>query len=71
MSATAIKTAPAARIGMAGPGATRFHPDDAIGATDGCIPTAFRLKPFGLNQIVVQWQDPCRGTAPLLSRGGR
>jgi hypothetical protein len=51
-------------------GAIRFHVDDVIGPT-GCIPTAFVLKPFGLSQIALEWQDGCHGGSLLLNRAGR
>jgi hypothetical protein len=64
------KTTSTILTGTAESGAIRFHVDDVIGAT-GCIPTAFVLKPFGLNQIAIQWQDGCHGGSMLLNRTGR
>jgi hypothetical protein len=65
------KTMSAILTGLPEPGAIRFHVDDAFNTTGGCSPTAFVLKPFGLNQIVIEWEDSCRGGAMTLSRVGR
>jgi hypothetical protein len=65
------KTMSAILTGLPEPGGIRFHVDDAFNTTGGCSPTAFILKPFGLNQIVIEWEDSCKGGAMTLNRSGR
>ncbi|HTX35084.1 MAG TPA: hypothetical protein VME43_08685 [Bryobacteraceae bacterium] len=69
-AATGPRTASAILSGVAENGAIRFQADDVTGAIEGCIPTGFTLKPFGLRQILVEWRD-CKPAAMILSRAGR
>jgi len=42
---------------------------DTIAAAN-CAPTAFSVKPFGMTQIIVHWEDACKGGTMIVNRGG-
>jgi hypothetical protein len=48
--------------------AIAFKVTDTVTAAD-CAPTGFSVQPFGMNQIVVRWQDKCHGGSMVLNRG--
>lgn len=66
-----LKPTSAILTGAAEDDAIRFHVDDTISSPDGCAPTEFTVKPFGTNQMAVEWQDSCHGGAIVLNRTGR
>jgi hypothetical protein len=69
--ATMLSPNPTSAIltGAAETGGIRFSVDDTI--SGAFAPTAFTVRPFGNNQIAIQWQDSCRGGMMLLSKSGR
>jgi hypothetical protein len=71
MAAMVPRPISAILTGTAESGAIRFHVDDTIGSAAGCTPTAFVIKPFGVNQVAAEWQDSCHGGTMLLNRSGR
>jgi hypothetical protein len=71
VAASGTKTMSAILTGLPEPGGIRFHVDDAFNTTGGCSPKAFVLKPFGLNQVVTEWEDSCGSGAMTLPRTGR
>jgi hypothetical protein len=50
-------------VGQADESAIRFAVEDAVDA-GRCAPTSFVLKPFGMNGILIEFQD-CRGKAAM------
>jgi hypothetical protein len=38
--------------------------------TADCEPTAFTAKPFGMSQLIVHWEDSCKGGTMIVNRGG-
>jgi hypothetical protein len=43
-----------------------FKITDTIAAD--CKPTAFTAKPFGLTQLIIHWEDSCKGGTMIVNR---
>ena len=71
VAVSGTKTMSAILTGLPEAGGIRFHVDDAFNTTGGCAPKAFVLKRFGLNQVVIEFEDSCGNGAMTLPRVGR
>jgi hypothetical protein len=53
--------------GQAQTDAIHFMIDEIIAQAE-CAPTAFSVKPFGMAQLIVHWEDACKGGTMIVNR---
>jgi hypothetical protein len=53
--------------GQAQTDAIHFKIDEIVSQAE-CAPTAFSVKPFGMAQFIVHWEDACKGGTMIVNR---